>query len=71
MSEYYKHCAAEVAWYRQHGKHSDRIRRAATGEEYVVGDWSWNRKHTDRHEVIEPRMWRERVNKQAAGVAGR
>lgn len=38
---------AEVAWYRQHGKHHERIVReySGNGEDYVVGDWSWARLH--------------------------
>jgi len=48
-----QHLAAEVEWYRQHGKHPDRITRNHTGTEYVIGDWSWNRQHPDRREMIE------------------
>lgn len=46
-------------WYRTHGKYpSERIVRAhsGTGEEYVIGDWSWNLLHPDKHEVIERQM---------------
>jgi len=46
--------AAEVKWYRQHGRHPERIRFDSNGDPYVTGDhprW-W-------FEVIEPRMSRD------------
>jgi hypothetical protein len=50
--------AAEVAWYRKHGKHPQRIQRmyGGEGDEYVVGDWSWHRMHSDSTEWIDARM---------------
>lgn len=51
--------AAEVRWYRKHGKYPDhRIKREyrGQGQEYVVGDWSWNRNHPDHPETVEPMM---------------
>ena len=43
----------EVKWYKKHGKYPDRISLTASGERYVIGDWSWNRKHPRRRERIE------------------
>jgi hypothetical protein len=51
--------AAELAWYRENGKHRRRrIRLDANGAEYVIGDWSWNRdpKNLNRQEFCEPEM---------------
>jgi hypothetical protein len=49
---------AEVEWYEKHGLHSDRIVRDSTGQRYVIGDSSWNRKHPGRQESVESRMLR-------------
>lgn len=51
-----EHMLREVVWYQQHGKYRERIRKTNEGELYVVGDWSWNRNHPDKHEEIEPQM---------------
>jgi len=63
----------EVAWYRQNGKYPHRLVRDSKGVQYVMGDWSWNRRHrpcpncnrpyTTEREVIEPQM--------RAAIAGR
>lgn len=42
-----------VAWYRQHGKYGDRIGTDSGGVKYVIGDWSWNRRHPGRQELID------------------
>lgn len=40
------HAQAEVDWYRKHGRYPNtRIVQDSHGVEYVIGDWSWNRKH--------------------------
>ncbi len=49
-------CAKEVAWYRQHGKHKDRIRTDRQGVDYVIGDWSWNRLYPERKEFVDEFM---------------
>lgn len=49
----------EVAWYRQHGAHPQRIARDSSGTEYVIGDAAWNARHVWAREVIEPKMRRE------------
>jgi len=41
--------AADVAWYRIHGRFPTRIRRDREGREYVVGDETWN-------EFVDARM---------------
>lgn len=54
---YRKMASVDVAWYRQHGKYpEDRIRRDSSGVEYVIGDWSWERKFPKRPEVIDRKM---------------
>ena len=60
---------AEVRWYSQHGRFRHRIVRDSEGAEYVIGDWSWNRRmepcsrcnrrlpgQAEGWEVIEPEM---------------
>ena len=49
-------CQREVEWYRRHGRYPERIRRDLSGTAYVIGDWSWNRNHPNKSEVIEYRM---------------
>lgn len=34
----------QVEWYRKNGRFPRRIRKDKDGKEYVIGDWSWNRK---------------------------
>lgn len=49
----------ELDWYRKNGKHKRRrIKEDANGNEYVVGDWSWNKfpKNKHRQEFCEPEM---------------
>ncbi len=53
----------EVAWYYRYGKYADRISRTSSGEQYVIGDWSWNRARPRCIEYIEDRM-------RAAGIYG-
>jgi hypothetical protein len=44
----------EVEWYKRNGKYPlQRIARCSDGAPYVVGDWSWNRLHPEKHELIE------------------
>jgi hypothetical protein len=52
---------AELAWYRANGKHPERIIKDTHGNEYVIGDWGWHRKHPDLPEFIEDRMRHEGV----------
>lgn len=48
---------AEVDWYRRYGRHaSRRIRRDSQGYDYVIGDWSWNRKPGNPAEFIDDHM---------------
>lgn len=48
---------AQVKWYRAHGKYPEqRISRTREGDEYVIGDWSWNRTQKHNPERIEGRM---------------
>lgn len=54
---YAKLAAREVEWYRRHGRYpKSRIVRASDGVEYVIGDWSWNRKNPLRQEWVESQM---------------
>lgn len=48
----------EVKWYRRHGRWPERICRDSQGNEYVVGDWSWNRNRltSEKEEYIEHLM---------------
>ena len=46
----------EVKFYRENGKHKERIVKDADDNEYVIGDFSWNRKHKDKPEFIENAM---------------
>ena len=49
----------ELKWYRKNGKHKRRrIVEDANGNEYVIGDWSWNRNpaNKNRQEFVEPEM---------------
>ena len=55
-----EHMEAEVAWYRQHGKHQERIQLDRAGVEYVIGDFSWNNNRSRPFELIEQRMDLER-----------
>ncbi|MCC7546357.1 MAG: hypothetical protein IT532_01190 [Burkholderiales bacterium] len=47
----------EVFWYLKNGKHGlQRIGTDTYGYRYLIGDWSWNRKHPDKEEHIERQM---------------
>jgi len=35
----------QVRWYRKYGRFPERITKDINGKEYVIGDWSWNRKY--------------------------
>lgn len=52
----------EVMWYRAFGRYPDEriITSDRYGDEYVIGDWAWNRRHPDKPETVEPIMesWR-------------
>ena len=51
---YREMAAADVAWYIKHGKHlRERLAVDADGTPYVVGDWSWARRHPDKPETID------------------
>jgi hypothetical protein len=45
----------EILWYRKNGKYKDRITADSNGDDYVIGDWSWNRmtENKDKQEFIE------------------
>lgn len=49
---------AEVEWYRQNGKHPERIRKTGTAPHsvYVIGDDCWNKANPHKRELIEPAM---------------
>ncbi|MFZ2172351.1 MAG: hypothetical protein WAW61_22285 [Methylococcaceae bacterium] len=48
----------ELSWYRKNGKHDERIAKDSNGNEYVIGDDSWNSnpKNKDQHEFVDPDM---------------
>ena len=46
----------EVKWYKENGRYPERIVKPKIGGEYVIGDFSWNRKHKNKPEFIEPYM---------------
>lgn len=48
--------ALQVAWYQVHGKHARRIALSGSGDQYVEGDESWNRKSGNPVEYVEPQM---------------
>lgn len=49
----------EINWYLNYGKYPQlRIARSRSGEQYVIGDWSWNSRHPNQQENIENRMQR-------------
>lgn len=35
----------DVRWYKKHGRFPRRITKDRNGKEFVIGDWSWNRKY--------------------------
>jgi hypothetical protein len=44
----------EVAWYRKFGRYPNhRIRKDFRGQEFVIGDWSWNKMHPKNQEHFE------------------
>ena len=50
---------AELRWYRKYGKYAkERIIKDSQGKNYVIGDYSWNRKdvNKNRQEFVEPEM---------------
>jgi hypothetical protein len=46
----------ELEWYKEHGKYKDRIHARHKDSEYVIGDFSWNKKNPERPEYIEVYM---------------
>lgn len=46
--------AWEVEQYRLYGNYPDRITRDSSGQEYMIGDWSWNRLPQNKREFFEP-----------------
>lgn len=55
----------ELAWYRQHGQHPQRIARDSSRAEYVIGDSAWNARHVWAAERVEPKMSRELARREA------
>lgn len=53
---YTKMASVDVVWYREHGIHPDRIVHDSQGVEYVIGDWSWERKYPNRYESIDRKL---------------
>lgn len=49
----------EVDWYRDNGKHKDRVRKDLLGAEYVQSDWAWNHANRYRKETIAHVMGRD------------
>lgn len=48
--------AFEVRWYRVNGLYpAARIAKDAYGNDYLIGDWSWNRGQ-NLSEIVEPRI---------------
>ena len=46
--------AIEVSWYRKNGKYpNERIVTDANDQEYMIGDWAWNKNNRDKPEYIE------------------
>lgn len=48
--------SAEVEWYRQHGRFTERIDIDGHGQEYVIGDFGWFKMMRKPFEPIETRM---------------
>lgn len=53
----------EVEWYREHGRHPERIIRDSRGDEMVVCDFSWNYHRSRQRETIKHRMVNDILNK--------
>lgn len=53
VSDYQKMRSDEVIEYRESGKYPRRITTDINGNEYVVGDWSWNIQNPNSEEYIE------------------
>ena len=53
---YFEQCAYEVQWYREHGKHMDRIKKNHLEREYVEADIWWNRRNHFRQETIKDKL---------------
>lgn len=47
---------SEVEWYRQNGRHANRIVKDRSHNLYVIGDISWNQNPENMCEIIEPIM---------------
>ena len=44
----------EIKWYRKNGRFKERITKDGNGNEYVIGDYSWNTfKNKNKLEHIE------------------
>jgi len=52
--EYETNREFEIRWYRQFGKYPERITKDRSGQQYMVGDWSWNRNYPEKAETVEP-----------------
>lgn len=46
----------ELVWYRKFGAYPSRITRDRSGNEYVIGDWSWNGNPRNPREYVEHLM---------------
>lgn len=46
----------ELEWYKIYGKYPERIKRDSKGQEYVIGDWSWERNYPNKPEWIDYKM---------------
>ncbi len=63
----YEACAAaQVKWYREHGKYPDRICFDNSGIKYVAGDFSWNHGNPATREVIEPQLEQDLLREYGA-----
>ena len=52
------HRGLEIDWYLKNGKYGkSRITKDSNGNEYVIGDYSWNAINPNKKETIENRMF--------------
>ncbi len=57
---YQKMTSTDVTWYTQNGKYINRIGVDASDVVYIVGDWSWNRIHPDKYEMVDELLAKNR-----------
>ena len=53
---YQKMTSTDVAWYAKKGKYLNRIGVDTSDVVYIVGDWSWNRRHPQRYEMVDEQL---------------